>query len=142
MPRMHPPEHGDDWLAIGASELPVADAYTWCVLPSCGAVVLFSGTARDHAEGRPGVTLLEYEAYEDQVIPRFAQIAGELRKRWPTVGRVAMLHRVGPRGEAFEAARYGIDTLKEAAPIWKKETWDGGSDFGLGAQPLTEVGDR
>jgi len=158
MPRMHAPEHGDDWFAIGESELPVAEAYAWCVLPSCGAVVLFSGTARDHAEGRPGVTLLEYEAYEDQVIPRFAQIAAELRRRWPTVGRVAMLHRVGPlalgesavvvavsaphRGEAFEAARYGIDTLKEAAPIWKKETWDGGSDFGLGAQPLTEVGDR
>ena len=155
---MRPPEHGDDWLAIGPSALPVAEAYDWCVLPRTGAVVLFSGTARDHAGDRAGVTLLEYEAYEDQVIPRFAQIAAELRRRWPAAGRVAMLHRVGPlalgesavvvavsaphRGEAFEAARFAIDTLKEAAPIWKKETWEGGSDFGLGAQPLTDVGDQ
>jgi molybdopterin synthase catalytic subunit len=155
---MRPPEYGDDWFAIGASPLPVAEAYDWCVLPSCGAVVLFSGTARDHAAGRPGVTHLEYEAYEDQVVPRFRKIAEELRHRWPTVGRIALLHRVGPlalgesavvvavsaphRGEAFEAARFGIDTLKEVAPIWKKETWEGGSDFGLGAQPLTEVGER
>jgi molybdopterin synthase catalytic subunit len=154
---MRPPEHGDDWLGVGSAALPVAEAYDWCVLPRCGAVVLFSGTARDHAEGRPGVTLLEYEAYEDQVVPRFAQIAAELRRRWPTVGRVALLHRVGPLGlgesavvvavsaphrqEAFEAARFGIDTLKEAAPIWKKERWDGGSDFGLGSLPLTEVGE-
>ena len=48
------PERGDDWLALTADELPVAAVYDWAVRPDCGAVVLFSGTVRDHAEGRDG----------------------------------------------------------------------------------------
>ena len=36
------------------------------------------------------------------------------------------------RGEAFEAARYGIDTLKATVPIWKQETWAGGAGLGPG----------
>ena len=63
--------------------------------PDCGGLVIFSGTARDHAEGRPGVHQLEYEAYEDQVVPRLRDVAGEARGRWPMVGRIALLHRVG-----------------------------------------------
>jgi molybdopterin synthase catalytic subunit len=155
MRRMRPPDEQADWLALTAERLPVAAAYEWAVLPSCGAVVLFSGTARDHAEGRPGVDRLEYEAYEEQVVPRLAELAAEMRVRWPTIGRVGLLHRVGlvelgessvivvvsapHRGEAFEAARFGIDTLKATVPIWKRESWDGGSDWALGAQDVADV---
>jgi molybdopterin synthase catalytic subunit len=35
---------------------------------------------------------------------------------------VSTPHRV----EAFEACRYAIDQLKHVAPIWKKETFEGG----------------
>lgn len=148
-----PPADGDDWLALTSDELPVGAAYEWCVRPSCGAVVLFSGTARDHADGRTGVTLLTYEAYEEHVLPRFAAIAAEIRRVWPTTGRIAILHRTGPlqlgessvvvavstphRGEAFEAARFGIDTLKATAPIWKQEQWEEGTDWALGAHQVT-----
>ena len=38
---------------------------------------------------------------------------------------------------AFDAARFLIDALKESAPIWKKENWDGGSDWGTGAHNIT-----
>jgi molybdopterin synthase catalytic subunit len=31
------------------------------------------------------------------------------------------------RGEAFEAGRYAIDTLKVRVPIWKKEVWTTGA---------------
>ena len=149
------PAHGDDWLALTDEVLPVAAAYEWCVLPSCGAVVLFSGTARDHADGRDGVDELVYEAYAEQVTPRLAAIAAEVRDRWPTVGRIALLHRVGAlasgessvivavssphRPEAVEAARFGIDTLKATVPIWKKERWRGGEDWALGAQHVVNV---
>ncbi len=152
---MLPPTDGDDWFVVSDDVLPVAVAYQWAVLPSCGAVVLFSGTVRDHAEGRHGVTHLTYEAYTEQVVPRFAEIAAELRRRWPSVGRVAILHRTGRlllgessvlvvvsaahRGEAFDAARYGIDTLKVAAPIWKRESWEDGEDWGTGAHEITPV---
>jgi molybdopterin synthase catalytic subunit len=142
-------------LALTAEALPVAAAYDWCVRPDCGAVVLFSGTVRDHAEGRSGVAHLTYEAYEEHVVPRLEAIATEIRAQWPRSGRIALLHRVGRlelgessvivavsaphRGEAFEAARFGIDTLKETVPIWKQETWDSGEDWALGAHDLTDA---
>ena len=148
---MRAPISGDEWLGLTESPLPIGEAYDWAVRPDCGAVVLFSGTTRDHADGRDGVTSLTYEAYDEQVTDKFAEIVAELRRRWPTAGRVVMLHRVGTLGlgessvvvavsaphrpEAFEAARYGIDALKASAPIWKHETWSGGSDWATGANP-------
>ncbi|HTN79966.1 MAG TPA: molybdenum cofactor biosynthesis protein MoaE [Acidimicrobiales bacterium] len=149
------PTDGDTWLLLTDDVLPAGTVSDWAVRPDCGAVVVFSGTARDHAEGRPDVRQLEYEAYEEQVVPRLAAIAAEARRRWPTTGRLALLHRVGVlavgetsvivaasaphRDEAFEAARFCIDTLKASVPIWKRETWSGGSEWGLDSKDLEEV---
>ena len=44
------------------------------------------------------------------------------------------------RAEAFEAARFCIDTLKETVPIWKQEHWEGGSGWGTGASDLKTIG--
>lgn len=152
---VQPPETGDEWFAISAVPLPVGAVYEWAIRPDCGAVVLFSGTVRDHAEGRDGVEHLEYEAYESAALERFAAIAAEARHRWPAIGRVALLHRIGRldlgesaviaavssphRPEAFDAARYAIDTLKVAAPIWKHETWSEGAGWGTDASAITDV---
>ena len=57
-----------DWLVLTPDELAVGAAYDWAIRPDCGAVVVFSGTVRDHAEGREGVDHLTYEAYEDKVL--------------------------------------------------------------------------
>lgn len=146
-----------DWVALTHEPLPVGDVAEWVVRPGCGASVTFSGTVRDHAEGRPGVTAIEYEAYAAQVEPRLAAITAEARSRWPDVGRLVLLHRTGPlevcessvvvaasaphRGEAFDAARFLIDSLKATVPIWKKETWAGGEDWGLDAKELVDVSD-
>ncbi len=151
---MTPPNDGDNWLGLTDQELPIGAAYDWSVVPGCGAVVLFSGTVRDHAEGRDDVAHLTYEAYEEQVEPVFASIAAELRERWPDTGRVVMLHRTGRleltessvitvvsaphRPEAFEAARYAIDALKASAPIWKHEVWANGADWGTGAHEVSD----
>ncbi len=151
---LDPPGDGDDWLALAAGPLPVGAAYEWAGRPDCGAIVVFSGTARDHSADRPGVTDLSYEAYEDQVVPRLAEVAAELRRRWPAVRRVALVHRTGdvPIGEeavvvvvssphrdaAFEAARFGIDAVKASVPIWKRERWDGGEGWGLEAQHVVD----
>ena len=153
---VHAPDD-DTWIALVHEELDVASLYAWSVQPSCGAVVLFSGTVRDHAEGRGGVTHLDYEAYERHVEPHLTAIADEMRVRWPSVGRIALVHRVGRlllgessvvvavsaphRGEAFESARYGIDTLKAVAPIWKKESWEDGEGWGLGTHDVRPVSD-
>jgi molybdopterin synthase catalytic subunit len=150
------PRSGDDWVGLSDEALPVDAASGWVVLPSCGATVTFTGTARDHAAGRPGVHRLEYEAYEGPAMARLQVLVAELRERWPVLGRVALLHRTGVvdlgeaavvvavsaphREAAFEAARYAIDELKRTVPIWKRESWDGGESWGLEAQHLTEVG--
>jgi molybdopterin synthase catalytic subunit len=150
-----PPAGADDWIGLSADPLPLGAAADWAVLPRCGAVVVFSGTARDHSSGREGVHTLEYEAYEEQARPRMEAIAAEARRRWPDLGRLALLHRTGPvplgtsavvvvasaphRGEAFDAARFAIDALKATVPIWKREAWDGGESWGLEAQHLVEL---
>lgn len=147
-------EQGNEWFALTADELPVAQIYEWAIRPDCGAVVLFSGTVRDHADGRSDVTSLEYEAYEDAVIPSFKKISDETRVRFPDARRIAILHRTGTlelgessvvvavssahRPVAFDAARFAIDALKESAPIWKKENWSGGSDWGTGAHDIVQ----
>lgn len=150
-----PPTSGDDWLGLGFGPLPVEEAYRWAGRPDCGAVVLFSGMARDHSEGRPGVSELSYEAYEDQVAPRLVDVVRELRRRWPPIGRAVMVHRVGlvpigeaavivvvsapHRQEAFDAARFGIDAVKRTVPVWKRERWADGHGWGLEAQHLVRA---
>jgi molybdopterin synthase catalytic subunit len=151
---VQPPPDTDEWYGLTASTLPIAAAHDWAVQPRCGAVVLFSGTIRDHAEGREGVEHLTYEAYEELVVPRFAEIGTELRRRWPDTGRIALLHRLGRleigessvvavvsaphRPEAFDAARYAIDALKASAPIWKHEVWADGADWGTNAHDVRD----
>ncbi len=152
---MTPPEAAEEWIGLSDGPLPLDRVLAWVGRPDCGGVVLFSGTARDHSEGRPGVTVLEYEAYEEQVVSRLESLAEEARVRWPEIGRLALLHRVGRveigesavvaavsaphREEAFAAARFCIDGLKATVPIWKRESWEGGQSWGLEAQHISEA---
>jgi len=68
------PSSGDDWVGLSSDPLPVTEALDWAHRPDCGAVVLFSGVARDHSSDRVGVDQLEYEAYEVQVAPSAASL--------------------------------------------------------------------
>lgn len=148
-PAEEAPQTGNDWIDLIGNELPIAAVTAWTARPDCGAQVLFTGTVRDHSDGREDVSRLDYEAYSEAAMDRLEALAAELRRRFPGVGRVALLHRVGAlsvgeaavvvavcaphRAEAFEAARFGIDTLKATVPIWKRETWAGGQAWGLDA---------
>lgn len=152
---MDVPEAGDDWIALTDQPLPAMAALEWSILPECGAEVLFTGTVRNHADGREGVTDLEYEAYETAGLELLATIAAEARRQWSDLGRIALLHRLGRlqvgeisvvvvvssphRGEAFEAAKWCIDTLKTTVPIWKRETWEGGEDWGTNASDIATI---
>jgi molybdopterin synthase catalytic subunit len=109
--------------------------------PATGAVCLFSGYVRGetNAEGKLiRTTRLDYEAYEPMAVAKMRQVAAEIREKWPLVQGIAIVQRVGTLqvGEptvliacagghrdqgCFEAARYGIDRLKEIVPVWKKE---------------------
>ena len=152
---VQPPAEGDDWLGLTDARLPIDSIYEWSVRPDCGAVVLFSGTVRDHAEGRTDVRFLDYEAYDEMVVPKLDEIVAETRARWPEVGRIALVHRVGRlelgessvvaavsaphRPQAFDAARFAIDALKVSVPVWKREVWEGGADWGTNAAELVDA---
>ncbi|OLD39962.1 MAG: hypothetical protein AUI57_01280 [Candidatus Rokubacteria bacterium 13_1_40CM_2_68_8] len=109
--------------------------------PGAGGIVIFSGVVRNETNGRP-VKFLEYEAHAPMAEVKMREIGETVRARWPGVKRVAMLHRIGRleigeasvliavaaahRGDAFDACRYAIDTLKRTVPVWKKEHFEDG----------------
>jgi molybdopterin synthase catalytic subunit len=114
---------------------------------SHGAIVTFVGIVRGENQGRR-VTRLEYEAYEPLALRAFAIISDEVAARWPTA-RVAFHHRTGSltvgatsvaiavasphRAEAFSTCRYVIERLKQVAPVWKHEFFEGGEAWIEGA---------
>jgi len=105
-----------------------------------GGIVLFVGTIRNQTKGKE-VKGLEYEVYRPMAELQIARLEEEIRKRWP-VKSIRLIHREGRlkvgevsvvvavsamhREEAFEAARYAIDRIKESFPIWKREKFRGG----------------
>lgn len=118
-------------------------------LPTTGAACFFTGMVRGETqkEGQPPQTqYLEYEAYIPMAEEKIRQVAEEIRQRWTTVEGIAIVQRVGrlhpmtptimiactaPHRDTgvFEAARYGIDRLKEIVPIWKKEVGPDGEEW-------------
>jgi len=111
-----------------------------------GAVLLFVGVVRNHADGR-AVTGMRYEAFEEMAVDVLKTIAGEAAGRLGT-DRVAVVHRVGDlsigdasvavavssphRADAYEASRYVIEEIKKRLPIWKKEHYAEGDDAWVG----------
>ena len=122
--------------------LSVEAAQRFCIDAAAGAVVVFTGTVRDHSEDR-SVAGLTYEAYEERATAQLDQLAAEVAVRFPASVAVWLEHRVGSlsvsepavvvavssahRHEAFEAARWAIDTLKAEVSIWKQEHWADGA---------------
>lgn len=137
-------------IRVSVSEAPIDPASLVAEVsrPDSGASVLFLGTVRDHSDTKAGVTHLEYEVYSEVVEAKIGEIVEDARGRWPVLD-VVVEHRSGVvrvgeasvavvvssahRADAFEAARFLIDELKERAPIWKKEFWPGGSEWSRGS---------
>ncbi|PJF44415.1 MAG: molybdopterin converting factor [Phototrophicales bacterium] len=126
---------------IAKEPISLDDLTAQIVRPETGAVAIFSGYVRGKTQQQGKIqttTYLEYEAYEPMAIEKMKQVAAEIRQRWPLVQGIAIVQRVGTlqvgqptvliacaaghRDQGcFEAARYGIDRLKEIVPVWKKE---------------------
>jgi molybdopterin synthase catalytic subunit len=117
----------------------VTDAVT---APEAGGVVVFLGVVRDNTAGRR-VVALEYEAHVPMAEAQMKEIGEAVRRRWPSVKQVVILHRIGRltigeasvaiavsaahRRQAFEACEFAIDRLKETVPIWKREIFEDGA---------------
>ena len=114
--------------------------------PSCGAIVLFTGTARERNRDRD-VVRLDYEAFAAMAESEMARLFEECRSRLEADEgtrrlRMLVVHRTGTvaigeaavvvavasphRDAAFQAARFLIDELKARVPLWKKEVYADG----------------
>jgi molybdopterin synthase catalytic subunit len=120
----------------------------------CGATATFVGLVRNENGGRR-VLWLDYEAYEPLAVKSFARIDEEAGERWPSIA-LAIHHRLGRleigeasvviaaasphRAEAFAACRYAIERIKQIAPIWKHEHFEGGEIWieGATADPMDD----
>ena len=135
-------------ISITETELDLDALVARVTLPSTGAAAVFTGIVRQvTSRGKALETLyLEYEAYTPMAEAKMQQVADEIRSRWPSIEGIAIVQRIGklyPRTPTvmivctaahrdtgvFEAARYGIDRLKEIVPVWKKEVSPAGETW-------------
>jgi molybdopterin synthase catalytic subunit len=126
--------------SITEEEIDLNDLLAQITLTSTGAAAIFTGMVRgETTRGSTHSTdYLEYEAYIPMAEAKMRQVAEEIRTQWPVVEGIAIVQRIGklyPKTPTvliactaahrdtgvFEAARYGIDRLKQIVPIWKKE---------------------
>jgi len=134
--------------AITDAELDLDGLLAQITLPTTGAACVFTGMVRGiTSRGDPHDTAyLEYEAYQSMAEAKMRQVAEEVRQKWPAVEGIAIVQRVGRLYPGtptvliactaahrdtgvFEAARYGIDRLKEIVPVWKKEVSSSGETW-------------
>ncbi|OGF53630.1 MAG: molybdopterin converting factor [Candidatus Fraserbacteria bacterium RBG_16_55_9] len=108
--------------------------------PGSGGLAIFCGTVRNENEGKP-VRAITYEAHghlaervlreiEEEVLARFDVRRCRIQHRIGMLqlgeSSVIVVVRAAHRAEAFEAARYAIDELKQRTPIWKEEHYETG----------------
>jgi len=134
--------------SITETEIDLDDLLAQITLHSTGAAAIFTGMVRGiTSRADPHETVyLEYEAYKPMAEAKMKQVADEIRERWETIEGIAIIQRIGrlyPRTPTiliactaahrdtgvFDAARYGIDRLKEIVPIWKKEVGPNGEEW-------------
>jgi molybdopterin synthase catalytic subunit len=145
---------GHSRMLVTPAVLDIADVAAAVAGSRDGAVATFVGLVRDHNAGRK-VLWLDYEAYAPLAVRTFEQIGSEAAARWPDA-RIAIHHRTGRveigeasvaiaaasahRADAFAACRYAIERVKQIAPIWKHEHFEGGDVWieGATADPRDE----
>lgn len=135
-------------IEITNEEIDIQETIKKITLPSTGAACFFSGLVRaiTPREHNRITDYLEYEAYETMAEQKMYQITDEIRKQYPTIQGIAIIHRIGtlypetpsvliactaPHRDTgvFEGTRYGIDRLKQIVPIWKKEVGPDGEEW-------------
>lgn len=135
---MPPVSGGDGRRALDPEPFSLDDLVAHTKTEGAGAVVTFSGLVRPTSGERPDarVERLEFEAYEALAEQALADLRRDAIARFGLVD-VTLRHRLGSlalgepivavvvaarhRREAFEAAAWLMDALKQRVPVWKRE---------------------
>ena len=149
------PSEGGPAFVVTAAPLDPAAVTAAVARSGDGAVTTFVGLVREQNAGRT-VLWLDYEAFAPLAVKAFERIAAEAAEKWPDA-RIAIHHRTGRvaigeasiviaaasphRADAFAASRYAIERVKQIAPIWKHEHFEGGDVWieGATADPADEA---
>ena len=131
-------------LDIRETPLDVTEVVTALGRADAGGLNIFIGMVRDQDHGR-AVTGLGYSAHPS-AMAKLTEVAESIAERHRV--DVAAVHRVGDlsigdiavivattaahRGEAFDATRELIDSLKAEVPIWKHQRFADGADEWVG----------
>ena len=149
----------DVLVKVTNEELEFNSLITESIQMSTGAVVMFTGVIRGETNNteHPVTTGLEYEAYIPMAEAKMLQVADEIKNQWPTIQKIVVIQRIGYMDAGtptivvlctaahrntgvFEAAKYGIDRVKEIVPIWKKEIGPDGESW-IEGDYIPEKGD-
>lgn len=131
-----------DIIKIDDESINTNDIISWLSeLPQDGAVVTFIGKVRCTEKKTIGLYLEHYAGMTEKVL---SNIIVQARQHWK-LSRIAVIHRVGNiktnekivfvgvssahRSDAFAAAEFIMDILKNEAPFWKKENTIDGNNW-------------
>ena len=147
------------YLGIQEDLLDLNEMVEQITTPRTGAACVFTGMVRAVTERGRGhdTEFLEYQAYQEMAEQQLEKVAAEIRQRWPAVEGIVIIQRIGHLqtgtptvaiacsaahrdSGVFEAARYGIDRLKQIVPIWKKEVGPGGEEW-IEGEYITQPGE-
>jgi len=145
--------------SITEDEIDLNDLLARITLTSTGAAAIFTGMVRGETKrgDEHATEYLEYEAYIPMAEAKMKQVADEIREKWPIIEGIAIVQRIGklyPKTPTvliacsaahrdtgvFDAARYGIDRLKEIVPVWKKEVSPNG-EFWVEGKYIPKAGE-
>jgi MoaE-MoaD fusion protein len=127
-------------IILSETNLDLDNILAQITLSTTGAAAIFTGIVRGQTSrgGNRETEYLDYEAYQPMAEEKMHQVADEMRKQWPSLEGIMIVQRTGRLYPGmpstviacssshrdtgvFEAARFGIDRLKEIVPVWKKE---------------------
>ncbi len=117
--------------------LDLKKAYEFVNHEEAGAVNIFTGTTRNHHDGKRVIELY-YDCYREMAIKELRKIARKMLEKHQ-LKRIWITHRIGlvPIGEAsiilavssahrkdaFAATAEVMNLIKQDVPIWKRETF-------------------
>jgi MoaE-MoaD fusion protein len=144
-----PPVSGGshDFFELTTETIDVGQVARRVVLPECGATVTLDGYTREWTKGKRTLYLV-YEAYDSMALTEMQRLGVEAHKRFE-IAHIGIVHRTGrleigetsvviaasaPHRQAgFQACEWAIKELKRTVPIWKKEVFEGGEEWVVGA---------
>jgi molybdopterin synthase catalytic subunit len=142
-------------LEVQDNPLEITKGYDFCLDERAGAIVIFSGTVRNHNELTDTVNLIDYQIWESKALEIMEDLAGITFDKYCDLVKIYIAHRFGKlnlkeesiliivssphRKAAYEASEFLIDTIKKTLPVWKLEYFNGSVQPSSDTMPISSL---